>query len=729
MTTTALFSAENSWPISRMGELLENLARRSRLNRHPVHIPRSPVDMIEAGDGNIGGWLNSAADYLGLEAEQVEVHYPKVTGFLIAGGPAIIELPQNGDRSNRNLVGLIRGNKRKVKILTPDLRIKKIRVEELRSAMCSPYELEISKELDKILNEVGVPSEKHHRARTSILQEHLGSIRIPAGWLLRISPGEKIIRQARHAGIILPLLLVMGLYLVQILLSVASWIVIGRGLFQGHFNLGWLFAWIILLLATIPLQIFVSDAQAELSMSAGVLFKQRLLYGTLKLEPEEIRHQGIGQFLGRVMESEAVEALAISGGFLALLSFIQLGIAALILSRGAGDGISVFLLFFWIIIILVFLWRNYLNSRQWVETYQDMTNELVENMVGHRTRLAQADPNQWHLEEDESLERYIDLSENLDRNGYQISSMITHGWIIIGFLGIIYPFVSNTASVVELAISIGGILFAAQALNSLVGGANSVINLLLAWKQIGPLFSAASRPNENPSLEFSLIEEIGDKPSVTSPDSTISKYDRRSLIQARNLSFRYPKQTRWVLQECSLKIVEEDRILLEGSSGSGKSTLAAILSGLRVNEGGTLLLLGFDRKFVGSEEWHRRIVMSPQFQENHIFSETFGFNLLMGRRWPPNANDLHEAEELCRELGLGELLDKMPSGMQQVLGESGWQLSHGERSRLFIARTLLQNADLVILDESFGALDPINMRKALHTALDRSRSILVIAHP
>ena len=121
--------------------------------------------------------------------------------------------------------------------------------------------------------------------------------------------------------------------------------------------------------------------------------------------------------------------------------------------------------------------------------------------------------------------------------------------------------------------------------------------------------------------------------------------------------------------------------------------------------------------------------MAPQFQENHVFSETFAFNLLMGRRWPPRPEDLEEAEAICRELGLDEVLGKMPSGFQQMLGESGWQLSHGERSRLFIARTLLQHADLIVLDESFGALDPENLNRSLRTVLGRAPTLIVIAHP
>jgi ATP-binding cassette subfamily B protein len=67
--------------------------------------------------------------------------------------------------------------------------------------------------------------------------------------------------------------------------------------------------------------------------------------------------------------------------------------------------------------------------------------------------------------------------------------------------------------------------------------------------------------------------------------------------------------------------------------------------------------------------------------------------------------------------------------MLQMIGEGGWQLSHGERSRVFIARALLQGADLVILDESFAALDPENLKVALEGTLRRADALLVIAHP
>lgn len=168
--------------------------------------------------------------------------------------------------------------------------------------------------------------------------------------------------------------------------------------------------------------------------------------------------------------------------------------------------------------------------------------------------------------------------------------------------------------------------------------------------------------------------------------------------------------------------------MLEGPSGCGKSTLASVLCGLLTPSSGLLLLDGFDIKALGQEEWAKRVAYVPQFKENHIFTGTLAYNLLMGRRWPPTAEDLAEAGLVCRELGLGPLLDKMPAGIYQVVGETGWKLSHGEQSRIFLARALLQDADVVILDESFGALDPATLKDCLRVVLERAPTLITIAH-
>jgi len=203
----------------------------------------------------------------------------------------------------------------------------------------------------------------------------------------------------------------------------------------------------------------------------------------------------------------------------------------------------------------------------------------------------------------------------------------------------------------------------------------------------------------------------------------------QKLIEADRITFRYRSKGNAALRGCSLSIQMGDRILLEGPSGGGKTTFASLLSGMRQPESGLLLTNGVDQHTLGEVEWRHRIAAAPQFHENYILTETLAFNLLMGRRWPTAAADMEEAEMVCRELGLGDLLDRMPSRLLQMVGEGCWQLSHGERSRIYIARALLQHASLVILDESFAALDPENLQTALECVLRRAGTLMVIAHP
>jgi ATP-binding cassette subfamily B protein len=202
-----------------------------------------------------------------------------------------------------------------------------------------------------------------------------------------------------------------------------------------------------------------------------------------------------------------------------------------------------------------------------------------------------------------------------------------------------------------------------------------------------------------------------------------------AVVEAHDLTFRFRECGEPALRGCSLRIDSGDKLLLEGPSGGGKSTFVSLLTRLRAPESGLLLAGGLDYQTLGASGWRRRVVSAPQFHENHVFTGTLAFNLLMGRKWPPTAEDFAEAEKVCRELGLGELVDRMPAGLLQMVGETGWQLSHGERSRLFLARALLQNSELVILDESFGALDPETLSRSMSTALDRAKTLLVIAHP
>ncbi len=249
---------------------------------------------------------------------------------------------------------------------------------------------------------------------------------------------------------------------------------------------------------------------------------------------------------------------------------------------------------------------------------------------------------------------------------------------------------------------------------SLAGGASSRAGAWVSWGRVRELFEAAraTPPTGSFAMEPPTARERGDV-----------------VLRGEEIGFAYPGQASPVLNGVTMALRHGDRVLLEGASGGGKSTLGSVLAGMRKPSGGLLLVDGMDLPTLGVDGWRRRVVVAPQFHENHVFANTLAFNLLMGRRWPPTGDDLTEAEELCRELGLGGVIDKMPMGMQQLVGETGWQLSHGERSRVFLARALLQGAEVVVLDESLGALDPETHVAALKCVLGRAPVLVLIAHP
>jgi ABC-type transport system involved in cytochrome bd biosynthesis fused ATPase/permease subunit len=202
-----------------------------------------------------------------------------------------------------------------------------------------------------------------------------------------------------------------------------------------------------------------------------------------------------------------------------------------------------------------------------------------------------------------------------------------------------------------------------------------------------------------------------------------------TVVEAHGLAYQYSGHGTKALHELDLEIRRGEKLLVQGRSGGGKSTLVGVLAGWRTPTAGLLMSGGLDRATLGASRWHRRVSAAPQYHENHVLAGPFAYNLLLGRRWPATEDDLREAEEVARDAGLGPLLDRMPGGLMQMVGETGWQLSSGERSRLFLCRALLSRAELVILDECFAALDPQTLRQALECSLRRANTLMVVAHP
>jgi ABC-type multidrug transport system fused ATPase/permease subunit len=685
------------WPPSRLGDVLQALAGKTDVR---LRTPSALVDEQAA----LEEWLERAAACLGLESQAVETPYADFERQVSAMGPALI-------RMSGGFLAVSKSRSRsRVTVLAPDWNKHKVAPATIRSALCNEMEAPVAEQVQQLLERAGVSAAKQPKALEAILRERFSALRIRGIWLLRLPPSANFWVQLRQARVPQRLFTLAGAHAIQYVLWIAAWWVVGANVLRGRTDNGWIALWALLLFTLVPLRVLITWLQGLIAFGAGARLKQRLFFGALRLEPDSIRHQGAGQLLGRVIESEAVDALALSGGFLAVVALIEILISIFVLDAGAGATLQPVLLLGWLAASGVAGWMYYRRNRRWTDVRLAMTHDLVESMVGHRTRLAQLAPDRWHDGEDDALERYLKASKAMDSSTVALTAMVPRGWLVLGLAGLAPSFISGGESAARMAIAVGGMLLAYRALRRLTAGAWQLAGAAVAWQRVSVLYDSATRP-----------EELG------APNIVIS--DRlEKTIEARELAFSYRQRTEPVLRGCSLEISARDRVVLEGPSGGGKSTLVALLVGLRKPNSGSLLIDGCDRATLGAAGWRKRIAAAPQFHENHVLAETFMFNLFMGRRGALGPADIEEAEVICRELGLGDLLERMPAGMLQMVGETGWQLSHGERSRLYIARALIQNAELVILDESFAALDPENLQRAVECVVRRARSLLVIAH-
>src|SRR5205807_10386190 len=131
-----------------------------------------------------------------------------------------------------------------------------------------------------------------------------------------------------------------------------GWWMIGRGALEGRLDRGWLVAWALVIFTQIPFAALTTWSQGLVSVDLGALVKQRLIAGALELAPEEVRNAGAGELLGRVLEAEAVESLALNAGFAGLVALLEITVAGFVLAMGASSVMMVLLLAAWIAVTL-----------------------------------------------------------------------------------------------------------------------------------------------------------------------------------------------------------------------------------------------------------------------------------------------------------------------------------------------------------------------------------------
>jgi subfamily B ATP-binding cassette protein MsbA len=286
--------------------------------------------------------------------------------------------------------------------------------------------------------------------------------------------------------------------------------------------------------------------------------------------------------------------------------------------------------------------------------------------------------------------------------------------------------------VIELLASLGfslAIYFAMREAASGALTAGDFMSYVTAMLLLMPAIKRLSQVNEiiqtGLAASQSVFGTLDEKPEA---DPGTRELDRvRGEIEYRHVTFQYPTASEPVLRDISFRVAPGESIALVGTSGSGKTTVASLLPRFYMVEPGRgeILLDGVPVNDFRLNNLRRHIALVSQ--ETVLFDDTIRNNIAYGLPGPVDNNRLQDA---ARAAHVTEFTDRLPDGLDTMVGERGVLLSGGQRQRIAIARALYKNAPILILDEATSSLDAESERY-VHDAMQKlmqNRTTLVIAH-
>lgn len=305
-----------------------------------------------------------------------------------------------------------------------------------------------------------------------------------------------------------------------------------------------------------------------------------------------------------------------------------------------------------------------------------------------------------------NISKNLEKSEKIQMRAeiIQASPVSLAGWITklsIGITSIVglRLFVSNEVSLMYL---IGYIIAATKISEGLEG----------IYMYLGEIFYLDAR--------IKRIKELRNTKVQIGNNVEFDNYD----ISFQDVNFSYSEKNKKVIDNVTFTAKQNQITALIGPSGCGKSTLLRLMSRLYDYDSGQILIGGHDIKTVDPECLFKKI--SVVFQDVVLFNTSIMENIRIGNT---NATD-DEVREVARIAGCQEIIDRLPEGIQTIVGENGAKLSGGERQRISIARAILKDAPIILLDEIAASLDVENEAKIQEglNKLIKNKTVVIISH-
>ena len=291
-------------------------------------------------------------------------------------------------------------------------------------------------------------------------------------------------------------------------------------------------------------------------------------------------------------------------------------------------------------------------------------------------------------------------------------------FIILGLFGALVAVIWKGASLIASGEMASGQLFSFVIYSGFIGGS------------VGGLADVYSRLQRAMGATEAIMAMLDEQPETSNQQPAASNQqpaasNQQPAVAFRNVHFAYPTRPDVpVLQGLNLEIREGQQCALVGSSGAGKSTVVQLLYRFHDPQQGALLVQGRDARDWPLEELRGRMAWVPQ--DVVLFGRSILENIRYSR---PEASD-DEVRRAAEDANAWEFIERFPDGWNTQVGERGVQLSGGQRQRIAIARAMLRDPNLLVLDEATSSLDPESeslVQSALETLM-KGRTSLVIAH-
>lgn len=517
------------------------------------------------------------------------------------------------------------------------------------------------------------------------------------------------VKEFKKASILAPIFMA-GEVIMELLLPFLMAFIIDKGVYQKNLKAVFLYGGLMFLAATLSLICGALSGKYAAYASSGFV---RNLRSSMFENIQTFSFANIDKFsTSGLVTRMMTDATNVQNAYQMCLrmmvrSPLMLIVAMFMTFYINGDLAMIFLVatIFLSIVLIFMIWKVTPIFTEGFRKYDDLNASIQENISNIRVVKA-------YVKEEDEKEKFFDAASSLRKTFRRAEN----------FLVFNSPIMQFTMYSCTIAISWFGahlVSYGSMTTGELMSMFTYTINILMSLMMLSMIFVMLSMSGASAKR---IVEVLDEKPTITNPESPIDTIDN-GQVEFKDVSFGYYEgKDKYVLRNINLKIESGETLGILGSTGSSKTTLTSLIPRLYDASEGEVIVGGLNVKDYDLEAL--RDAVSIVLQKNVLFSGSVIENM----RWGNEDATLDEIKEACRLACAADFIEAMPNQYETYVEQGGTNFSGGQKQRLTIARALLKNPKILILDDSTSAVDTKTdqeIRESLKTSLPHITKIII----